>query len=218
MPISAILFGGRRAIVVPLVTEAFNWQHGTFLGSIMGSETTAAAAGKVGQLRRDPMAMLPFCGYHMGDYFAHWLKVGASAKPAKLPRIYYVNWFRQDDEGQFLWPGYGENSRVLKWIFERVTGGGAAVETPIGHLPAAGALDVDGLDIAPGALDVLLKVDDAGLARRTAAHPAALRVVRRPPAEGPLDRVGRARAAPARGEGVGGRVVGGRQSPVASRQ
>jgi phosphoenolpyruvate carboxykinase (GTP) len=162
VPISAMLFGGRRASVVPLVTEAFTWQHGTFLGSIMGSETTAAAAGKVGQLRRDPFAMLPFCGYHMGDYFAHWLKVGASAKPANLPRLYYVNWFRQDAGGQFLWPGYGENSRVLKWVFERVTGGGAAIETPIGNLPAAGALDVNGLDIAPGALDVLLKVDVDG--------------------------------------------------------
>jgi len=162
VPISAMLFGGRRASVVPLVTEAFNWQHGTFLGSIMGSETTAAAAGKVGQLRRDPFAMLPFCGYHMGDYFAHWLKVGASAKPENLPRLYYVNWFRQDANGRFLWPGYGENSRVLKWVFERVTGGGAAVSTPIGQLPAPGALDVNGLDIAPGALDVLLKVDVDG--------------------------------------------------------
>jgi phosphoenolpyruvate carboxykinase (GTP) len=162
VPVSAMLFGGRRASVVPLVTEAFNWQHGTFLGSIMGSETTAAAAGKVGQLRRDPFAMLPFCGYHMGDYFAHWLKVGAGAKPENLPRLYYVNWFRQDAGGQFLWPGYGENSRVLKWVFERVTGGGKAVETAIGNLPAPGALDVNGLDIAPGALDVLLKVDVDG--------------------------------------------------------
>jgi phosphoenolpyruvate carboxykinase (GTP) len=162
VPISAMLFGGRRATVVPLVTEAFNWQHGTFLGSIMGSETTAAAAGKVGQLRRDPFAMLPFCGYHMGDYFAHWLRVGAGAKPENLPRLYYVNWFRQDDKGQFLWPGYGENSRVLKWVFERVTGGGGAIETPIGNLPAAGALDVNGLDIPEGALGVLLKVDVDG--------------------------------------------------------
>jgi len=162
VPISAMLFGGRRATVVPLVTEAFNWQHGTFLGSIMGSETTAAAAGKVGQLRRDPFAMLPFCGYHMGDYFGHWLKVGAGAKAEQLPRLYYVNWFRQDANGHFLWPGYGENSRVLKWVFERVTGGGKAIDTPIGRLPAPGALDVNGLDIAPGALDVLLKVDVGG--------------------------------------------------------
>jgi phosphoenolpyruvate carboxykinase (GTP) len=162
VPVSAMLFGGRRATVVPLVTEAFNWQHGTFLGSIMGSETTAAAAGKVGQLRRDPFAMLPFCGYHMGDYFAHWLRVGAAASADKLPRLYYVNWFRQDANGKFLWPGYGENSRVLKWVFERVTGGGQAIDTPIGRLPAPGALDLNGLEIKPGALDVLLKVDVEG--------------------------------------------------------
>jgi phosphoenolpyruvate carboxykinase (GTP) len=162
VPISAMLFGGRRATVVPLVTEAFNWQHGTFLGSIMGSETTAAAAGKVGQLRRDPFAMLPFCGYHMGDYFAHWLRVGAGADPAKLPRLYYVNWFRQNEKGEFLWPGYGDNSRVLKWVFERVTGGGQAVETPIGYLPAPGALDIDSLGLPKEALDTLLKVDAEG--------------------------------------------------------
>ncbi len=162
VPISAMLFGGRRATVVPLVTEAFNWQHGTFLGSIMGSETTAAATGKVGQLRRDPFAMLPFCGYHMGDYFAHWLRIGAGARPEQLPRLYYVNWFRQDAKGQFMWPGYGENSRVLKWVFERVTGGGEAIDTPIGRLPAPGALDINGLDIAPHALDVLLEVDVEG--------------------------------------------------------
>ena len=162
VPISAMLFGGRRATVVPLVTEAFNWQHGTFLGSIMGSETTAAATGKVGQLRRDPFAMLPFCGYHMGDYFAHWLRIGAGARPEQLPRLYYVNWFRQDAGGHFLWPGYGENSRVLKWVFERVTDGGEAIDTPIGRLPAPGALDVKGLDIAPEALDILMKVDIAG--------------------------------------------------------
>jgi phosphoenolpyruvate carboxykinase (GTP) len=162
VPISAMLFGGRRATVVPLVTEAFTWQHGTFLGSIMGSETTAAAAGKVGQLRRDPFAMLPFCGYHMGDYFAHWLQIGAAARPEQLPRLFYVNWFRQDANGKFLWPGYGENSRVLKWVFERVSGGGRAIDTPIGRLPAPGALDTNGLDIKPGALDVLLNVDVEG--------------------------------------------------------
>jgi phosphoenolpyruvate carboxykinase (GTP) len=162
VPISAMLFGGRRATVVPLVTEAFNWQHGTFLGSIMGSETTAAAAGKVGQLRRDPFAMLPFCGYHMGDYFAHWLRIGSAADPQKLPRLYYVNWFRQNDKGEFLWPGYGENSRVLKWVFERVTARGAAMETPIGNLPAPGALDTTGLGLGGGALDILLKVDVEG--------------------------------------------------------
>lgn len=162
VPISAMLFGGRRATVVPLVTEAFNWQHGTFLGSIMGSETTAAAAGKVGQLRRDPFAMLPFCGYHMGDYFAHWLRIGAAADPANLPRLYYVNWFRQDANGKFLWPGYGENSRVLKWVFERTEGGGEAVETPIGNLPTRDALDTAGLDLPAEALDILLKVDVEG--------------------------------------------------------
>jgi phosphoenolpyruvate carboxykinase (GTP) len=162
VPIDAILFGGRRATVVPLVIEGFNWRHGTFLGSIMGSETTAAAAGKVGKLRRDPFAMLPFCGYHMGDYFAHWLKIGAMTDAGRLPRLYYVNWFRQDENGKFLWPGYGENSRVLKWVFERVSGGGQAVETPIGRLPAEGALDTSGLDIEPAHLKMLLSVDIDG--------------------------------------------------------
>src|SRR5580692_1243365 len=134
VPISAVLFGGRRRSVVPLVTESFDWAHGVFLGSIMASETTAAAAGVVGNLRRDPFAMLPFCGYNMADYFAHWLRIGASASDAsKLPRLYYVNWFRKDDQGHFLWPGYGENSRVLEWIFERTTGRGDAVATPIGN-------------------------------------------------------------------------------------
>src|ERR1700674_1073355 len=134
VPIDAILFGGRRAGVVPLVTESFSWQHGTFLGATVSSETTAAAAGKVGELRRDPMAMLPFCGYNMGDYFAHYLKIG-DRPGAKLPKIFYVNWFRTGDNGKFLWPGYGENSRVLKWIFERCDGKVHAVDTPIGRLP-----------------------------------------------------------------------------------
>jgi phosphoenolpyruvate carboxykinase (GTP) len=147
---------------VPLVTEAFDWQHGTFLGSIMGSETTAAAAGKVGQLRRDPFAMLPFCGYHMGDYFAHWLKIGATHAAEKLPRLYYVNWFRQDDRGRFIWPGYGENSRVLKWVFERVSGKAEAIDTPIGRLPAPGALDTRGLDLDSEELERLLAVDVEG--------------------------------------------------------
>jgi phosphoenolpyruvate carboxykinase (GTP) len=159
VPIHAILFGGRRASVVPLVTEAFDWQHGTFMGAIASSETTAAAAGKVGQLRRDPMAMLPFCGYHMGDYFAHWLKIGAATNPDKLPKIFYVNWFRQDANGKFIWPGYGENSRVLKWIVERVNGTGKAVDTPIGRLPAPGALDLSNIYLAPEALNELLRVD-----------------------------------------------------------
>ncbi len=124
MPISAILFGGRRSSVVPLITEAFDWQHGVFLGSIMASETTAAAAGAVGKLRRDPFAMLPFCGYNMADYIAHWLEIGREADAAKLPRLFYVNWFRKGSDGKFLWPGYGENSRVLEWVFERCAGRG----------------------------------------------------------------------------------------------
>ncbi len=164
VPISAILFGGRRATTVPLVNEALSWQHGTFLGSIMSSETTAAAAGKVGALRHDPMAMLPFCGYHMGDYFAHWLKLGAKADAAKLPRIFYVNWFRKGAEGKFLWPGYGENSRVLKWVVERVQGTAKAVDTPIGRLPAPGALDVSGLNVSEAALAEVLRVDVEGWA------------------------------------------------------
>ncbi len=162
VPISAMLFGGRRASVVPLVTEAYTWEQGVFLGSIMGSETTAAAAGKVGQLRRDPFAMLPFCGYHMGDYFAHWFRIGRTHDPAVLPRLYYVNWFRQGADGKFLWPGYGENSRVLKWVFERVSGTGEAVDTAIGRLPAPGALDLRGLDIQPDHLETLLSVDASG--------------------------------------------------------
>jgi phosphoenolpyruvate carboxykinase (GTP) len=161
VPIDAILFGGRRGHVVPLVTESFDWQHGTFLGATASSETTAAAAGKVGQLRRDPMAMLPFCGYNMGDYFAHYLKIGAKAG-AKLPKIFYVNWFRQDADGHFLWPGYGENSRVLKWVFERCNGNGKAVDTPIGRLPDKGALDLTGLDISQADMDHLLEVDVDG--------------------------------------------------------
>ncbi len=159
VPISAILFGGRRATVMPLVNEALSWQHGTFLGSIMSSETTAAAAGAAGVLRYDPFAMLPFCGYHMGDYFAHWLRTGGATAAEKLPRIYYVNWFRKDAQGKFLWPGYGENSRVLKWVFERVTGAAEAVETPIGRLPVAGALDLTGLDLPAASAQALLAVD-----------------------------------------------------------
>jgi phosphoenolpyruvate carboxykinase (GTP) len=158
VPIDAILFGGRRAGVVPLVTEAFNWQHGTFMGAIVSSETTAAAAGKVGELRRDPMAMLPFCGYNMGDYFAHFLKMG-KRPGAKLPKIFYVNWFRTDDKGKFLWPGYGENSRVLKWIFERCDGKVHAADTPIGRLPEPADLDTKGLDLPASAIAELLRVD-----------------------------------------------------------
>ncbi|MCC7408831.1 MAG: phosphoenolpyruvate carboxykinase (GTP) [Phycisphaeraceae bacterium] len=161
VPIDAVLFGGRRATNVPLIHEALSWQHGTFMGSIMSSEKTAAAAGKVGELRRDPMAMLPFCGYHMGDYFAHWLKLGAKGG-AKMPRIFYVNWFRKSADGKWLWPGYGENSRVLKWIFERCEGKAKAQTTPIGHLPTKDALDLTGLDIPEKDLAELLKVDVDG--------------------------------------------------------
>jgi len=162
VPIDAILFGGRRAGVLPLVTEAFNWEHGTFLGATASSETTAAAAGKVGQLRRDPMAMLPFCGYNMGDYFAHWLKMGAKSEPSKLPKIYYVNWFRQDERGKFLWPGYGENSRVLKWIFERCEGKVGAKDTAIGRAPEPADLDTRGSDLPAANLAKLLDVDVEG--------------------------------------------------------
>jgi phosphoenolpyruvate carboxykinase (GTP) len=160
VPISAILFGGRRRSTVPLVTEAYNWRHGVFLGSIMGSETTAAATGAVGALRRDPFAMLPFCGYNMGDYFTHWLRIGENHDDAKLPKLFYVNWFRKDADGKFLWPGYGENSRVLAWMFGRCEGNAAATDTAIGRLPTPAALPVDGLDLAPGALDALLSVDE----------------------------------------------------------
>jgi phosphoenolpyruvate carboxykinase (GTP) len=161
VPISAILFGGRRATVVPLVTEARDWQHGTFLGSIISSEKTAAAAGKVGELRRDPMAMLPFCGYNMADYWSHWLAIGRRAG-AVLPKIYYVNWFRKSDGGDFLWPGFGENSRVLEWVFGRCEGTAKAIETPIGNLPADGALDLEGLDVSREDLAQLLRVDVDG--------------------------------------------------------
>ena len=159
VPISAILFGGRRATTVPLVFEAFDWQHGTFIGSSASSERTAAAAGTVGELRRDPMAMLPFCGYNMGDYFAHWLEMGKNTDASKLPKIFYVNWFRKDADGGWLWPGFGENSRVLKWIVERVSGKGEAVETPIGYLPESGAIDTGGLDVTDEQMAELLEVD-----------------------------------------------------------
>ena len=159
VPIDAILFGGRRTTTVPLVTEAFDWTHGTFLGATTGSETTAAAVGAVGQLRRDPMAMLPFCGYNMADYWGHWLSFNDRMAADKLPHVFFVNWFRKDDNGKFLWPGYGENSRVLKWIIGRVEGTAEAVESPIGLHPAEGALDVDGLDLRDGAMDQLMAVD-----------------------------------------------------------
>jgi len=161
VPLDAILFGGRRASVVPLVTEAANWKQGTFLGSIMASEKTAAATGGLGDLRRDPMAMLPFCGYHMGDYFAHWLKVGEKGGD-KMPKIFYVNWFRKSPEGKFLWPGFAENSRVLKWIFERCNGTADAVDTPLGKMPTTDGLDTEGLDVGAADIEELLRVDVEG--------------------------------------------------------
>jgi phosphoenolpyruvate carboxykinase (GTP) len=158
VPIDAFLFGGRRATVVPLVFEARDWEHGVFLGSIMGSEKTAAAAGGLGELRFDPMAMLPFCGYDMADYFGHWLAMGRR-EGAQLPRIFMVNWFLKDDEDNYLWPGFGENSRVLEWVFRRCDDEAEAVETPVGLVPAEGAIDLSGLDLAPGAMERLLRVD-----------------------------------------------------------
>ena len=162
VPISAILFGGRRRTTVPLVTQAFDWNHGVFLGSIMASETTAAAGGQVGKLRFDPMAMLPFCGYNMADYFKHWLQVGTKTDKEKLPQIFFVNWFRRDEEGNFMWPGYGENSRVLKWVFERLNGTATANKTAIGYLPTTDSLDTSGLDVQPTHLAELLSVDNPG--------------------------------------------------------
>ncbi|GAA2640156.1 phosphoenolpyruvate carboxykinase (GTP) [Streptomyces vastus] len=159
VPISAILFGGRRATAVPLVTESFDWNHGVFLGANVASEKTAAAEGKVGELRRDPFAMLPFCGYNMGDYMGHWIDVAKDKDASKLPKIYYVNWFRKNDAGKFVWPGFGENSRVLKWIVDRLDGKAEGVETPIGILPAKSALDTEGLDLSESELDFLLTVD-----------------------------------------------------------
>ncbi|HYZ98276.1 MAG TPA: phosphoenolpyruvate carboxykinase (GTP), partial [Acidimicrobiales bacterium] len=157
--IDAFLFGGRRSTVVPLVHEAFDWEHGVFLGSIMSSETTAAAAGEVGKLRFDPMAMLPFCGYHMGDYFAHWLAIGEQHDDPKLPRVFYVNWFRKDERGDFLWPGFGDNSRVLGWVFRRCDEQAEAVDTPIGRVPAPGAIETEGLDLSDEEMAKLLEVD-----------------------------------------------------------
>jgi len=163
VPIDAFLFGGRRASTIPLATEAKNWNHGTFLGAVMSSEMTAAAAGTVGKLRRDPMAMLPFCGYHMGDYFAHWVKIGKSADASKLPKIFYVNWFRKNAEGKWLWPGFGENSRVLKWVFERCLGSAKAQETAFGLAPTPDSLDLSGLNFPAEDLETLLKADDKAL-------------------------------------------------------
>jgi phosphoenolpyruvate carboxykinase (GTP) len=169
VPISAIFFGGRRATTIPLITESRDWQHGVFMGATLSSETTAAATGKVGVVRRDPMAMLPFIGYNAGDYFAHWISVGKNADSVKLPKIFYVNWFRRGDTvfdeaghphpGRFLWPGFGENSRVLKWAIERIEGKAAAQETPIGHVPTAADLDLSGLESPVADIEAALAVD-----------------------------------------------------------
>jgi phosphoenolpyruvate carboxykinase (GTP) len=168
VPIDAIMFGGRRATTVPLVREGFDWVHGVFLGSIMSSEMTAAAFGTIGKLRFDPFAMLPFCGYNMADYWGHWLEIGKKAG-AKLPRIYLVNWFRKDADGKFMWPGFGDNSRVIEWIFGRCSGEDDAVKTAIGFLPAPGAIDTTGMDVTPEGLAALLAVDPAAWVLELAA-------------------------------------------------
>jgi phosphoenolpyruvate carboxykinase (GTP) len=173
VPISAMLFGGRRATAVPLVTEAYDWQHGVYLAANIASETTAAAEAAAGILRRDPFAMLPFCGYAIGDYFQHWLNIGQRAG-AKLPQIYLVNWFRKSAQGKFLWPGFGDNARVLKWIFERCEGTAGAVDTPIGRQPAPGSLDLSGLDMTDAAVAELLSVDVATWQREAAGNGADL--------------------------------------------
>jgi phosphoenolpyruvate carboxykinase (GTP) len=160
VPISAMLIGGRRPSTIPLVHESFDWKHGVFMGSIMGSEITAAAiSAKIGQVRRDPFAMLPFCGYNVNDYLQHWLNIGTKTEADKLPKIFYVNWFRKNEDGKFIWPGFGENSRVLKWIFERTSGKGKAVETPIGYMPTKDAIDVEGLNVSDADMEELLKIN-----------------------------------------------------------
>jgi phosphoenolpyruvate carboxykinase (GTP) len=159
VPISAIFFGGRRRDTIPLVTESRDWQHGTFMGATLSSEKTAAATGGLGQVRRDPMAMLPFIGYNVGDYFQHWIDVGKGADATKLPKIFYVNWFRRGDDGRFLWPGFGENGRVLKWAIERIEGKATAEETAIGHVPTADQIDLDGLDAPRADIEAALAVD-----------------------------------------------------------
>jgi len=163
VPIEAIIFGGRRSTTVPLVYQAFNWKHGTFMGASVASEQTAAAEGKLGSLRHDPFAMIPFCGYNMANYFGHWLDVGKATDPRKLPDIFFVNWFKKSPEGKFLWPGFGENSRVLKWIFERshAKSEEGAVKTPIGYVPKEGALDISGLGLKPEVMKELFKIDKA---------------------------------------------------------
>ena len=158
VPISAILFGGRRKTTVPLVTQARDWQHGVFIGATLGSEQTAAAEGKVGTVRRDPMAMIPFMGYHVGDYMQHWIDIGKSSDESKMPQVFFVNWFRRGEDGRFLWPGFGENSRVMKWIVERVEGKANGASTPIGIVPTAADLDLSGLDVEAEDVDAALEV------------------------------------------------------------
>ncbi len=160
VPISAVFFGGRRATTVPLVAESFDWQHGVFTGATLSSETTAAATGQVGVVRRDPMAMLPFIGYHAGDYFQHWIDTGKHADTAKLPKIFYVNWFRRGDDGRFLWPGFSENARILKWAVDRIEGRATGSQTPIGWVPDPKALDLDGLDAPHEDVRQALNVDE----------------------------------------------------------
>ena len=198
VPIDAILFGGRRKTTIPLVTEARDWVHGTFMGATLSSETTAAAVGQVGVVRRDPMAMLPFIGYNAGDYFNHWITVGKENDAAKLPRIFYVNWFRRDDDGGFLWPGFGENSRVLKWVVERIEGQAAAVETPIGHVPTPDSLDIDGLDMTAGGARGGARRRRRGVEGRDPADHRVVREVRRQAARRALDRARRPQGPPRR--------------------
>jgi phosphoenolpyruvate carboxykinase (GTP) len=166
VPISAFIFGGRRARLAPLVYEAMSWQHGVYVAATMASETTAAITGAVGVTRRDPMAMLPFCGYNMGDYFGHWLEMGKNIPHP--PRIFHVNWFRKGADGKFLWPGYGENARVLKWMLERIEGKAAATETPIGAVPTANAITLDGINVSRETMDELLRVEPADWAKEHA--------------------------------------------------
>ena len=182
VPISAIVFGGRRASLVPLVFEARDWTHGVLVGAAMGSETTAAATGAVGVMRRDPMAMKPFCGYNFADYFAHWLSFDQPG--AKLPRVFHVNWFRKGDDGKFLWPGFGDNLRVLEWMIRRVEGSVAATETPIGHLPVAGDLNLEGVALSDEARTKLFGLDRAGWQAEFASLGEYLARVRPAPAAG----------------------------------
>ncbi len=197
MPISAIIFGGRRARLAPLVYEAFDWEHGVFVGATMASERTAAQFGKIGEVRRDPMAMLPFCGYHMGDYFEHWLNMGR--RMTNPPKIFHVNWFRTDENGKFLWPGFGENLRVIEWILDRCRGEADAVKTPIGYVPTPDSLDLTGLDISRETLDKLFAVDRDDWYQETDEHRQLLPAVRQPVAQGA---VGPARVAAAAAAGA----------------